>query len=315
MSLIEQAAKRLEELRRAGATLDENPTSALVDSGTRPVTPTPEAVVRALEAQTRNTSGPAQSPLLRTSRSPVHRRHVDIDLEKLSARGYLNPQGQNSQIADEFRVVKRPLIRNAFAKPRNEKRNQNLVMVTSALPGEGKTFTALNLAMSVTMELDHTVLLVDGDVSHPSMPGLIGIPNEPGLLDILTRADMDVADALVRTNVEKLTVLPAGLRQGRSTELLASEQMAALLRDLSLRYSDRIIIFDSPPLLATTEARVLATHMGQIVMVVAADNTSQHAVTRALATVESCEVVLMMLNKASQTEVGYYDYSADSGQA
>jgi receptor protein-tyrosine kinase len=91
--------------------------------------------------------------------------------------------------------------------------------------------------------------------------------------------------------------------------------MAGLLRELSLRYADRIIIFDSPPLLATTEARVLATHMGQIVMVVAADNTSQHAVTRALATIESCEVVLMMLNKASKTEVGYYDYSADGGRA
>jgi len=312
MSLIEQAAKRLEELRRAGATLDEDPTSAVVESDRGDQTPTPEAIVRALEAQTKSTSSQVQPPVLRMPRSPAHHRHVDIDLEKLSARGYVNPRGQNSQIADEFRVVKRPLIRNAFAKPRNEKRNQNLIMVTSALAGEGKTFTALNLAMSVTMELDHTVLLVDGDVSHPSLPGLLGVPNEPGLLDVLNRTDLDVADALVRTNVEKLTILPAGLRQGRSTELLASEQMANVLRELSLRYSDRIIIFDSPPLLPTTEARVLATHMGQIVMVVAADNTSQHAVTRALATIESCEVVLMMLNKASQTEVGYYDYSADS---
>ncbi len=314
MSLIEQAAKRLEELRRAGTTLHEDPTSAVVESERDDQTPTPEAVMRALEAQTRNTSSQLQSPVLRTPRAPIHHRHIDIDLERLRARGYLTP-GHNSQIADEFRVIKRPLIRNAFAKPRNEKRNQNLVMVTSALAGEGKTFTALNLAMSVTMELDHTVLLVDGDVSHPSMPGLLGVPNEPGLLDVLTRPDMDVADALVRTNVEKLTILPAGSRQGRSTELLASEQMAGLLHELSLRYEDRIIIFDSPPLLPTTEARVLATHMGQIVMVVAADNTSQHAVTRALATIESCEVVLMMLNKASQNEVGYYDYSADSAQA
>lgn len=315
MSLIEQAAKRLEELRRAGTTLHEDTGSSVVESDRGDQTPIPEAVVRALEAQTRNTLGEVQSPVLRTRRAPVHHRHVDIDLEKLSARGYVNPHGQHSQIADEFRVIKRPLIHNAFTKLPNGKRNQNLVMVTSALPGEGKTFTALNLAMSITMELDHTVLLVDGDVSHPSMPDLLGVPNEPGLLDVLTRPHMDVADALVRTNVEKLTVLPAGLRQGRSTELLASEQMAGLLRELSSRYADRIIIFDSPPLLATTEARVLATHMGQIVMVVAADNTSQHAVTRALATIESCEVVLMMLNKASKTEVGYYDYSADSGRA
>ena len=116
----------------------------------------------------------------------------------------------------------------------------------------------------------------------------------------------------VQTNIEKLTVLPAGSRHRRATELLASEQMANLLRELATRYPDRIIIFDSPPLLATTEARVLATHMGQIVMVVAADATSQHAVNQALATIESCEIVLMMLNKAARTDVGtYYGYYAD----
>jgi receptor protein-tyrosine kinase len=88
--------------------------------------------------------------------------------------------------------------------------------------------------------------------------------------------------------------------------------MASLLREMATRYSDRIIIFDSPPLLATTEARVLATNMGQIVMVVAADATSQHAVNQALATIESCEIVLMVLNKASRTDVGtYYGYYAN----
>jgi exopolysaccharide/PEP-CTERM locus tyrosine autokinase len=154
--------------------------------------------------------------------------------------------------------------------------------------------------MSVAMEYDSRVLLVDGDVAHPSMPAILGTPHAPGLLDLLTRDDIDVADALVKTNVERLTLLPAGSRQRRSTELLASEQMASLLRELSSRYPDRIIIFDSPPLLATTEARVLATHMGQIVMVVAANATRQHAVQQALATIESCDIVLMLLNKASR---------------
>jgi exopolysaccharide/PEP-CTERM locus tyrosine autokinase len=185
-------------------------------------------------------------------------------------------------------------------------------MVTSALPGEGKTFTAVNLAMSIAAEFNNTVLLIDGDVAHPTLPNLLGVPSEPGLLDLLTRDGVDVSDALVRTNVDKLTVMPAGARQRRATELLASEQMATLLRELSSRYADRIIIFDSPPLLATTEARVLATHMGQIVMVVAADATSQNAVSHALQTVESCEIVMMVLNKASRTDVGtYYGYYAD----
>jgi protein-tyrosine kinase len=185
-------------------------------------------------------------------------------------------------------------------------------MVTSALPGEGKTFTAVTLAMSIAMEVDTTVLLVDGDVAHPDLPKVLGIPSAPGLLDVLTHDDIEVGDALVRTNVDGLSILPAGSHHRRATELLASEQMAILLRELASRYSDRIIVFDSPPLLPTTEARVLATHMGQIVMVVAADSTRQRVVSSALSTIESCEVVLMMLNKADKTDVGaYYDYYAD----
>ena len=323
MSLIEQAAKRLEELRRAGAQLPEPQPSQGSDPVPSEAMPTPEAFIRAVDARAaQSISAPEPQPVgVENSATetipsvahlgPKHRR-VEIDLRELARRGYLTPDSPKSQLADEFRVVKRPIIRNALGKEGARIKNRNLVMVTSALPAEGKTFTAINLAMSVAMEYDNTVLLVDGDVAHPAIPSLLGMPSDPGLLDLLTRDDLDVADALVRTNVEKLTVLPAGSRQRRATELLASEQMAGLLRELASRYPDRIIIFDSPPLLATTEARVLATHMGQIIMVVAADATTQHAVNQALSTIESCEIVLMMLNKARQTDVGsYYGYYAD----
>ncbi|HEY8622860.1 MAG TPA: XrtA-associated tyrosine autokinase [Casimicrobiaceae bacterium] len=315
MSLIEQAAKRLEELRAAGAELPDTPAGGGADPIRRDNTPTPEAFVRALDARTSSTSQDLAASGHRGMHSPAARAphpRVEINLAQLAMRGYVTPEAGTSQIADEFRVIKRPIIRNAIAQTGANAKNRNLVMVTSALPAEGKTFTAVNLAMSVAMELDSTVLLVDGDVAHPSLPGLLGVPSEPGLLDLLTRDDLDVADALVRTNVEKLTVLPAGSRQRRATELLASEQMAVLLRELASRYSDRIIIFDSPPLLPTTEARVLATHMDQIIMVVAADTTTQHTLSHALATIENCEIVLMMLNKASRTDVGtYYGYHAD----
>ncbi len=314
MSLIEQAAKRLEELRRAGAELPEAAATGTSDGAAALATPTPEAVVRALETAPpgivheramRAPHGRIELPM--PGKPPATR--VEIDLARLKQLGYVTPETSKSQIADEFRVIKRPILRNAVG---SKTRNGNLVMVTSALPGEGKTFTAVNLAMSVAMEYDNTVLLVDGDVAHPALPELLGVPQGPGLLDLLTSDDVDVGDALVKTNVEKLSVLPAGSRHRRATELLASEQMASLLRELASRYSDRIIIFDSPPLLATTEARVLATHMGQIVMVVAADATSQHQVNQALATIESCEIVMMMLNKASQTDVGaYYGYYVD----
>lgn len=321
MNLIEQAAKRLEVLRRAGADLPGSSASGAEARDTGQ-TPTPEAVIRALEmrapqaaalgepqqARPETRGVPSEAP--DTSRSS--RPRVEINLARLAERGFLTPNSPKSQLADEFRVVKRPIIRNALDKSGGKTRSRNLVMVTSALPGEGKTFTAVNLAMSVATEFDNTVLLVDGDVAHPSLPMLLDIPSEPGLLDLLTREDLDVADALVRTNVEKLSVLPAGSRHRRATELLASEQMGNLVSQLASRYSDRIIIFDSPPLLATTEARVLASHMGQVIMVVAADTTTQRAVNNALSTVESCEIVLMMLNKARQTDVGsYYGYYAD----
>jgi receptor protein-tyrosine kinase len=309
MSIIEQAAKRLEELRRAGADVTDGATAPGVPEQ-REGAPTPEKVVRALDARSVQSGMPSAAvslampqPILRTA------RRAEIDLGRLAARGFVTPDKPTSQLADEFRVIKRPIIQNSIGKDGARIKNRNLIMVTSALPAEGKTFTAVNLAMSVAMEFDHTVLLIDGDVAHPMLPSVLDIPSEPGLLDLLTRDDLDVADALVRTNVEKLSVLPAGSRQRRATELLASEQMAALLRELSLRYSDRLIIFDSPPLLATTEARVLATHMGQIIMVVGADTTTHHQLSQALATIESCEIVLMMLNKARKTDVGsYYGY-------
>ena len=316
MSLIEQAAKRLEELRRAGAEIGGDP---VLDAPRG--TATPEAVVRAFDGQSAahfaaagRASRPDDYAHARQSLSlPAHdaaARRVDLDLARLNAQGFITLESAKSQIADEFRVLKRPLIRNALGKVRV--RNGNLLMVTSALPGEGKTFTSVNLALSIAMEIDSTVLLVDGDVAHPSIPGLLGVPHGPGLLDILTRDDVSFSDAMIRTNVDKLAILPAGSRHRRSTELLASEQMANLLRELASRYADRVIIFDSPPLLATTEARVLATHMGQIVMVVAADATSQHAVNQALATIESCDVVMMALNKARRTDVGaYYGYYGD----
>jgi receptor protein-tyrosine kinase len=324
MSLMDQAAKRLEELRRAGAA----PTNEVVDGVQQPV-PTPEAFVRALDSRKdphadiwSATAKGAAPPPMRVAAAvgeaavagadskPVVRTSplVSIDLERLKARGFVTPDAPTVQVADEFRVIKRPIIRNAKGRGGASVRNGNLVMVTSALPAEGKTFTAVNLAMSIAMEYDNTVLLVDGDVAHPSLPRLLGIPESRGLLDLLTNDGLDVGDVLLKTNVEKLTLMQAGTAHRRATELLASEQMASLLHELGSRYPDRIVVFDSPPLLATTEARVMATHMGQILMVVAAEATSQNVVNHALSTIESCEVVLMMLNKASPTAAGVYEY-------
>jgi exopolysaccharide/PEP-CTERM locus tyrosine autokinase len=327
MSLVERAAKRLEELRRAG--IGGRGEAALPQDGGIAVlepTPIPEAAV--IHERTRIKEGTivvpratcptsVETPTAVEDALPVAPLHqtVTLDLAGLQERGFLTPDSPRSQLADEMRVIKRPIMRNAIGPGNVRVRNGNLVMITSAIAGEGKTFTSINLAMSLATELATTVLLVDGDVAHPGLPRALGIPHSPGLLDLLTWPNLSVGDALVRTNIPGLSILPAGSIHRRATELLASEQMASLLHDLSGRYPDRIVLFDSPPLLAATEARVLASHMGQILMVVAADSTLQSEVNLALAAIDSCDVVHMMLNKAARTDVGaYYGYFADDAR-
>ena len=202
-------------------------------------------------------------------------------------------------MADQYRVIKRPLIANAVGKGAARVNHGNLIMMTSAMPGEGKSFTAINLAMSIATELDNTVMLVDADVARPSVLRVLGLEAGPGLLDLVMDETKDLSSMLLRTNIEKLTILPSGTPHSRATELLASDAMIRLLDDMAKRYSDRIIVFDSPPLLLTTEARVLASHMGQIVVVVRAGQTLQADVRQALATIEACPVKLMLLNQVT----------------
>lgn len=239
-----------------------------------------------------------------------------INLARLHRMGVVAPDAEKSQIAEEFRIIKRPLIANAFGQGAARVKNGNLIMVTSSLPGEGKSFCAINLAISMAMEMDRTVLLIDADVAKPRVPEYLGIHADKGLLDVLQDKDLKLSDVLIKTDIAKLTVLPAGRTYKRATELLASAAMTRLVEDIGNRYPDRIILFDSPPLLATSESSVLATHMGQIVMVVEAEKTSQEAVREALSHIQSCEVVGMLLNKTTPTPGAdyYYGYYGSYGK-
>ena len=237
-------------------------------------------------------------------------KRVEIDLGRLGANNMVSDDGGRNPVAEEFRAIKRPLIDNAFSKNGRPVNRNNLIMVTSALPGEGKTFTAINLAISIAMELDHTVLLVDADVARPSVLRTLGLKSQAGLMDILLDAKVDVADVLLKTNIDTLSILPAGKNHRHATELLASQTMSSLLDEIASRYPDRIVIFDSPPLLLTSEARVLASQMGQIVVVVEAETTTMNAVKSALSQLEACSNVNLVYNKArsfpGQENYGYY---------
>lgn len=236
-------------------------------------------------------------------------QHGTINLNKLRQLGIITPEAEKTQIAEEFRLIKRPLIKNAFSQGAAQLSNGNLIMITSALAGEGKSFCAINLAMSIAMEMDHTVLLIDADVARPSLPSYLGLKTEKGLLDVLLDDKLELADVMIKTNVEKLSILSAGRKSKHATELLASQSMSDLLKEIAHRYGDRIVIFDSPPLLLTSEARVLASQMGQIVLVVAAEKTPQQAVKEALRQIESCDVVNLIYNKANSFPGGeYYGY-------
>ena len=297
-SLIEQAAQRLEQLRQAGIAPED---TAAVPRVGAVVAESPTAAMPAAPA----VSVPAEDPPQAVA------RRVELDLDALARAGIVTPSAARSRIADQYRVIKRPLILNAVGKGASTIAHGNLIMVTSALAGEGKSFTSVNLAMSIAAELDHTVMLVDADVARPSVLRMLGLPPAPGLLDVLEQSD-DLSNVLLRTNIDKLTLLPAGTAHPRATELLASDAMVQLLQEISTRYADRIVIFDSPPLLLTTESRVLATHMGQVVVVVQAEKTLQSDVQNALATIEACPVRLMLLNNArSDTRDAYgYGYGA-----
>jgi protein-tyrosine kinase len=309
-SLIEQAARRLAQIRDAGIDIPgESPAEARASVASAPADAPqhlePSAAV-AVEAAA------AKAAVAAPAVEPVTSRRVELDLPQLAAAGIVTPNAPRSNIADQYRVIKRPLILNAVGKGAVPLNHGNLIMVTSALSGEGKSYTSINLAMSIAAELDHTVMLVDADVARPSILRMLGLPPGPGLLDLLEgRAEM--SQVLQRTNIDKLTLLPSGTPHPRATELLASEAMRQLLDDIATRYHDRIVIFDSPPLLLTTESRVLASHMGQIVVVVNAGKTLQADVQHALSTIESCPVRLMLLNKAQSAADGAYGYSYGYG--
>lgn len=286
MSIIEKAAGKLG-----------------IGHGTPPVTPSAPV------------SQPAAQPTARVQVEPGETSQFQsINLARLHRMGGVSPDAEKSQIAEEFRIIKRPLIANAFgAAGAPRVKNGNLIMVTSSLPGEGKSFCTINLAISMAMEMDRTVLLVDADVAKPRVPEYLGIHADRGLLDVLQDKSLKLSDVLIKTDIAKLTVLPAGRTYRRATELLASAAMTDLVEDIGNRYPDRIILFDSPPILATSESSVLATHMGQIVMVVEAERTSQDAVKEALSHIQSCEVIGMLLNKSTPTPGADYYYGYYGG--
>jgi exopolysaccharide/PEP-CTERM locus tyrosine autokinase len=296
VSIIEKAASRIDRQRSAASavpssSIDASAAQAAVANS--PVTGVEHDTVHAVPVAA--AIGAAAKAERDTPKFTT--RRVELDLARMREMGLVTAAGGRTSLLEDFRIIKRPLLQRAFAERMPGENPGNLIMLTSSLPGEGKTYSAINLAMSIAMELDHTVLLVDADVARPSVLRTLGLPAQRGLMDLLVDDKLDMGEVMLRTNVDTLSILSAGTSTPRATELLASSTMSNLVSEIANRYPDRIVIFDSPPLLLTSESRVLASHMGQIVLVVEAQTTTQHAVKEALSQLEGLNNVNLIYNK------------------
>lgn len=324
VTLVEQAARRLEELERAGVVVPWEAAGvglpALAPAApVAPVAPlapvaavAPVAVIEPLASPMALGTQPAASEPERHAdpaappESPAN--SVELDLGRLKEMGYLVPDQLRSEMAQQFRNVKRPLLKAARNDTQGGMRHARHIMVTSALAGEGKTFFSLNLAMSMAMEVDTAVLLVDADVVRPTLFSRYGLdvaaiaPN--GLLDYLTGRETALHQLMVSTNVPKLTLMSAGRSNNRSSELLSSDAMEQLLEELSRQYPDHVVIFDAPPVLLTTESIALAGKVGQVVVVVENDKTAKSAVKSTFDALRHCPNVSAVLNKCEAASLG-----------
>jgi exopolysaccharide/PEP-CTERM locus tyrosine autokinase len=237
---------------------------------------------------------------------------VTVSSAGLRAQGLFPHPEQERRLTAEYRQIKRPIM--AAVRGREAVPNGRIMVIASALPGEGKSFTSINLAMSLALEKDTSVLLVDGDLAKSQVSRAFGVQAEPGLMDLLLDPSMDSAAAIIPTSVSGLSILPAGSECSTATELLTSARMEEVVAELLSRDPTRIVLFDSPPLLLTTESRALITVAGQVVIVVRAEQTTRAAVLEALGTVGSTKKVGLVLNHcemgADQFYYGYGEYGA-----
>jgi exopolysaccharide/PEP-CTERM locus tyrosine autokinase len=294
MSLIERA---LNKARDGAAPV---PVGSGGRVGAEP--PTPQAPASAVI--------PARSPALRRVESP----ELQVTDSLLAAAGLLAPHDQQRQVTSEYRHIKRRLLSEIQSGSANR-----MILMASALPGEGKSFSSANLAFSLALEPDFTVVLVDADVIKPNLTRVFGLLGRPGLMDAAADRSVDVESLIVSTNIEGLSILPAGRTDANATEYFASSRMQELVNEL-LAVPNRLLVVDSLPLLLTTESRALVPLAGQVVLVVRAESTPQQAVLQAVDLLGEDVNVKVLLNAMVRTRAqaymgyGYYGYNYNYGE-
>lgn len=303
MSLVEKALQKLRTERNGGSSGVSLPAAPA-----NPVpTPATSAPLSAAPRRVHFTSTPVSDPSGPVEfDSPLPTLH--IDLAALVAARLLAPESEAHRAAGEYRVIKRAVLADAFREAPDGDRSR-LVAVTSALSGDGKTHTTLNLALSLARERDYGVVLVDADVAKCHLSKLLGLQGAPGLIDLLSANEPDVFGALRRTSVSQLVVLPAGSRAEYATELLTSHRMSTVCNQLLSMFPRAIVLLDSPPLLQTSEAHAVASAAGQTILVVKAGTTPRTAVAQAVGRIPDPSTLRVVLNQVDLGGMsGYYHY-------
>ncbi|MGH8615800.1 MAG: hypothetical protein ACREYF_28260 [Gammaproteobacteria bacterium] len=237
-------------------------------------------------------------------------RELVLDVAKLTWLGIVTPETPNSRIAEELRHIKHRLlgIKADYSNEHQATDNSNLILITSSGIDEGKTFLSLNLAISIAMDADRRVILIDADVIRSDVTKILGTGARLGLTDFLTRPDLELTDVLIQTNIEGLQILSAGNKVPSLNEYLSSKRMELLLRELGQRYRDRVVIFDSAPLLAASETSVLTGLVGQVVVVVEEEKTTHQELLAALRHIAPSPKIKLVLNKSiERSETLYYE--------
>ena len=297
MSTIEKAVAQIYERKMSGDTANTQ----------RPI-PRRERLILSGKANPRQTQ----------NRKGVNRRPANffkLPYKELEVEGVVELSGQRNQLSEEYRAIKRNILSAIDDISRIGGGQHNVVMVTSSVPGEGKTYSAINLAFSIAMEKDRSVLLVDGDITNPSCGQRLGFrPTQPGLTDVLLDTGVNVNDVICQSDNPNLRFLPAGIPAKHATELLSSRDMKFMIEKLSESYRDQVIVFDSAPMLMTSEASVVADLAGQIIFVVSAETTTHGMVSDSLKMIRNHSRVGFVLNKTRKKQSNIYGYGYGYGQ-
>lgn len=293
MSVVEKAIRKLQEQKRPSGEPSAPATEKVAE---------PFPVAEALPAHGREALPPSQHPSIVLQRGA------------LRAAGLLPPDEDAHLLSRQYRKIKHPLVAQAIGRGAARAAKGSLIMIASAMAGEGKTFTALNLALSLALEKDLKVLLVDADVAKPQLSHVLGLGQSLGLLDALRDARLDVESLIRTTDVPTLSFLPAGVGSDEATELLSSSRMEQIAGLLGRYDSRRVVVFDSPPLLQTTESPALAHVVGQIVVVVRAEMTPQPVLLDALKTLQGHPAISLVLNQSTQSSTAPYYYYGYGGE-